>query len=355
MLAGALVMAALIVASCTWATSTSTSSPTARAGRAVGTAARTSTSAAQAEASQAGTKAAKAVTSSSDASMTLVKATSAEVVEVRGRITDASIEPGSCATVAYTPDTASTTQVGDLCVPQERTHPTAIVLVHGGGGTGGSRVDLEAWQQKYADLGYVTFSIPYRLTDAEVDNGVWPEPEQDVKAAIQFIRLAGSTLGTDKVVVQGHSAGARLGGVILTTPDDAAFRGSELWSEPSDAADAFIGFYGYYTGFQFEGSAYYGQGAADPAEFDANANAADASGPALLITGSADSLVEASESEKFDAALTATGKDTTLISVEGLNHGFDLRDGQLTEEGADAMDQIQVWIAQHVERATVAR
>ena len=247
------------------------------------------------------------------------------------------------------------TQVGDLCLPRTKTHDTAIVLVHGGGGTGGSRADLAAWQQKYADLGYVTFSIDYRLTNAEVDDGVWPEPEQDVKAAIQFVRLAGSTLGIDRVVLEGHSAGARLGGVILTTPDDASFRGSQLWTEPSDAADGFIGFYGYYTGFQFEGSAYYGQGVADPAESDANANAADASGPALLITGSADSLVEATESEKFDAALTGAGKDTTLISVEGLNHGFDLRDGQLTKDGEDAMDQIQVWIATHVETGAVAR
>jgi acetyl esterase/lipase len=119
--------------------------------------------------------------------------------------------------------------------------------------------------------GYTTFSIDYRLTDIATDNGVWPEPEQDVKAAIQFTRLAGSTLGTNQVVVQGHSAGARLGGVVLTTPDDVAFQRAQLWTAVSDAADGFIGFYGYYDGFQFEWDAYYGKGVDSPAQARASA------------------------------------------------------------------------------------
>ena len=283
------------------------------------------------------------------------KVASGEVLEVTARIAEASIEPGTCATVAYTPGTASTVEVGELCLPAAQTHATVIVLVHGGGGTGGSRTDLASWQEAYAARGYVTFSIDYRLTDVEFDDQVWPEPEQDVKAAVQFVRLAGSAIGADHVVVQGHSAGARLGGVILTTPDDPTFQGTELWTEASDAVDGFVGFYGYYDGFQFEWDAYYGTGADTPLASRTDANADDASGPALLITGSDDRLVGASESRDLVAALDAAGGDGTLIELDGREHGFDQVDLELTADGSRMVEQVERWIATHIESRSAAR
>lgn len=44
------------------------------------------------------------------------------------------VNPVSCTDVAYTPATASQPQVGTLCVPNEVTTDTFILLVHGGGG-----------------------------------------------------------------------------------------------------------------------------------------------------------------------------------------------------------------------------
>src|SRR4051794_7379185 len=54
---------------------------------------------------------------------------------------------GTCATVTYTPASASSAQVGDLCRPSAGVvaHDTVLVLVHGGGGSAGSRDDLDAW------------------------------------------------------------------------------------------------------------------------------------------------------------------------------------------------------------------
>ena len=135
---------------------------------------------------------------------------------------------------------------------------TAIVLVHGGGATGGSQADCASWSDWYRDHGYLTFSIDYRLVDPAIDHGIYPIPEQNTKAAVQYLRMHADELGIDRIVVQGHSAGARLGGILATTSDLPAFSGREVWPDVSDRIDGLIGFYGYYDGIQYEPVAYYG-------------------------------------------------------------------------------------------------
>lgn len=252
---------------------------------------------------------------------------------------------GSCVTVTYTPDTASTEQVGDLCIPEGRTSDTVVLLVHGGGGISGSREELAAWQEWYSAQGYVTFNIDYRIAEVGVDDGVYPEPEQDVKAAVQFLHLASPTLGTSSVVLQGHSAGARLGGIVLTTAGDATFLGDEMWTSASDAVDGFIGLYGYYDGFQFEWPTYYGGDGTEGAGADAVAQVASASAPALLVHGTDDALVDAEQSEVFSTALSAAGQDVALVLLDGLLHGFDLTGhGELSDAGVVVAARIDAWI-----------
>ena len=228
-------------------------------------------------------------------------------------------QTASCRTVTYTPTTASRAQGATLCVPRQVSARTAVLLIHGGGGYSGSRSALQAWQAFYARRGIVTLSIDYTLT-GEGGTPTYPRPEQNAKAAVQYLRLHEDELGTDRVVVQGHSAGARLGAILLTTPDDASFAGRELHRGVSDSIDGFIGFYGYYGGYQFEAAAYYG-GAANR---DANsvANARRASGAALLFHGRADSLVPANRSIRFERALRRAGGDAQLVLVAG-DHCFD--------------------------------
>src|SRR6185503_13785002 len=88
---------------------------------------------------------------------------------------------------------------------------------------------------------------------------VFPRPEQDVKAAVQYLRGVARALGVrrDRLVVQGQSAGARIGAVAFTTPDDPWFSGpgpgSGLHAGLSSRVDAFIGFYHPYDGtMQFD-------------------------------------------------------------------------------------------------------
>jgi acetyl esterase/lipase len=249
--------------------------------------------------------------------------------------------PTGCRTVTYTPTTASRSQHGTLCESQQVSERTAVLLIHGGGGYSGSRSALAAWQTFYARRGIVTLSIDYTLT-GEGATPTYPRPEQNAKAAVQYLRLHAEEFGTDRVVVQGHSAGARLGAILLTTPDDASFAGRELHRGVSDAIDGFIGFYGYYGGGQFRAAVYYG----GETSWDANAvvNAARASGAALLFHGRADSVVPASRSMRFERALQRAGADADLVLVAG-DHCFDGYGlSNLTASGAQSARQALQWL-----------
>src|SRR5207248_266314 len=75
-------------------------------------------------------------------------------------------------------------------------------------------------------------------------------------------------LGIDpqRIVLHGFSAGARIGAQLLVGPDDPALAGPTRWPSPTDRIAGLIGFYGYYSGFQFQPDRYYGgrAGSKDP-------------------------------------------------------------------------------------------
>lgn len=255
------------------------------------------------------------------------------------------VAAGTCADVVYTPPTASSERTGTLCLPTGDAADTAILLIHGGGGVIGDRSDLAAWQAYYQDDGYATLSTDYALLESADDAPLYPLPEQNAKAAVQWLRLHLAELGSDQIVVQGHSAGARLGGVLLTTPGDASFDGRELWPEVSDAVDGFIGFYGYYDGVQFEAIDYYGGDGSAAPDATSIARASDASAPVLLIHGDTDTLIRVDHSVDFAVALRAAGTEVETMLVAGANHGFDGYDqAELTVDGLRAADRTLAWL-----------
>ncbi len=252
----------------------------------------------------------------------------------------------TCSDITYTPASASGAQLGTLCTPSVVTSHTTVLLVHGGGGYQGSRADLAAWQEVYADAGVPTLAIDYTLTGDRGEAAIYPLAEQNVKAAVEYLRLVGADLGTDRVVVQGHSAGARLGAIVLTTPDDPSFAGPELRAGVSDAIDGFIGFYGYYGGDQFEAEAYYGSASRQAA--DAVTNAGRATGPTVLVHSIDDGFVPVQHSRRLAEALQAAGPGGELDLVADAGHGFDgYAQAELTEAGRRSADHLLAWLSRH--------
>ena len=112
--------------------------------------------------------------------------------------------------VSYGNDPA---QKMDIYLPAGRTSSTTkvMVLVHGGGWTGGDKAEFDPYiaslQQRLPD--YAIFNINYRL--ANNTNNRFPAQENDVKAAVEYIaNKFGEYKISNKVVLLGFSAGAHL-------------------------------------------------------------------------------------------------------------------------------------------------
>ena len=262
-------------------------------------------------------------------------------------------------TVVYSPPDGPE-RSGELTVPDEH-RDTAIVLVHDGDGTDGGRADVAAWASAYAAEGYVTLAIDYYLSKDASSAPLYPRAERDVKAAVQYLRLEADDLEIDpeRIVVQGFGYGGRLACQAIVTGDDPFFVNSALYDDVSDAPNAMIGFYGPYDGTHDDPDQYYG-GPPDSDDPDVQeryelanctANAANASGPVLLVHGDADEEVPLDVASAFTDALTAESKDASLVVFEGLGHGFDVdvdvdvdADGALTPEGEVALQQSLTWL-----------
>ena len=198
-------------------------------------------------------------------------------------------------------------------------------------------------------------TVDYTLLGDGSAEPVYPRPERDMKAAVQWTRLQAETLGVDpqRILVHGSSAGARLAAQAYVTTGDDWFTSRDVWPGVADDVAGFIGFYGYYDGDTLEAERYYG-GLPDDRDRDVRqrwqhadsvAQAANATGPALLFHGDVDGLINMAQTERFGAALAEAGVDVTTFIVTDGDHAFDGRFGDLTTEtGQDAADEIRAWL-----------
>ena len=114
--------------------------------------------------------------------------------------------------------------LGDLYLPTSSGVHPAMMFIHGGGLTGGSRSAYGAtWGPYLAARGYVVFAIDYRLGKPKESS--WPQALLDCKAGLQYLRGNAAALGVDpdRIGVGGDSAGALLTGMVAVTQDWPAY------------------------------------------------------------------------------------------------------------------------------------
>ncbi len=268
---------------------------------------------------------------------------------------DPGVAPGGCAMVVTTPAASLDAQDSELCRPApERARDVGIVLVHGGGGIGGNHTGMTGWSQIYTDAGYTTLSVNYHLfSPGSTESPVFPVPEQDVKAAVQWLRGSAPALGLDpeRIALHGVSAGARLGAVAFTTPGHPLFDSPELWAAIPDHLNAFVGFYSTYDGTMQYDRQYYGGDRDDPdpevrrrwQAADSVVNAAGATGPVVLFTGSLDLGDIIPQQEYLAAGVEVAGYQASAHVVEGAEHGFDTTETGLTHDGEAAAALLVGW------------
>jgi acetyl esterase/lipase len=268
---------------------------------------------------------------------------------------DPEVEPGTCKIVTYTPTTAREAQRGELCRPATNQRNVAVMVVHGGSGIGGGFEGMRSWANRLVAEGYVAFLPDYHLFEPGASGPVFPWPEQNIKAAVQYLRGTARAIGVSRhnIVVQGMSAGARVAAVAYTTPNDGWFAGPELWPDISDTVNGFVGFYHPYDGSMQYSTQYYG-GPDDSAngairerwdKADALANADDADGPALFITGSRDWNLIVDQQNAFADALRRDHLEAKTVVITGGSHGFDTGTvSRLSRLGEQAATEVLRWL-----------
>jgi acetyl esterase/lipase len=206
----------------------------------------------------------------------------------------------------------------------------AVLLVHGGGWSRGSKDMLTEAGGALARQGFVVLAQEYRLTG----EAPFPANIHDVKRAIRWAKEHAAELGfdPDNLCLEGHSAGAHLVLLAGGTPDDARLAPPEGLGGVSQAVAAICAIYPP-TLFHFGGARPSGALAASVLPgADASEEAAALASPiehvtaafppVMLLHGDADKVVPVSASRRFEERVRAVGGKVDLHIYAGLPHGF---------------------------------
>ncbi len=130
----------------------------------------------------------------------------------------------------------------DLYLPRARTKSTpAVIFIHGGAWKSGKRSDMKFYCVKFAEKGYVTATVTYRLTG----EAPFPAAVHDVKCAVRWLRVNAVKykLDPEHIVVSGNSAGGHLS-MMIGYSDDPSLEGSGGHNGVSSRVCAVVNFYG---------------------------------------------------------------------------------------------------------------
>jgi acetyl esterase/lipase len=234
---------------------------------------------------------------------------------------------------ATSPGTAARMQSLDLYVPIRDSRCAAtplLVFVHGGGFVTGDKANRIADKvDLFTGEGWAFASVNYRLVGdpgSGPTNGRYPAAEQDVAAALGYLRARAGTDRVDPqhVMLLGHSAGAFL--VSLVSTDERFVRGAGL--DLSDIActaslDTTYDIAAQIASGGSEELMYRNAFGDDPAVW-AQASPPNNVAPGkgipdfhIVTRGQAD---RRAQSQAFGAALRAAGVEATVQWAAGLSH-----------------------------------
>lgn len=126
----------------------------------------------------------------------------------------------------------------DLYRPTDDGVHAAVMLVHGGGWTGGNKESFRPFAQQLAARGFVVVTVEYRLAT----EATFPAAVEDCKAAVRWLRANAASYGIDpaRIGAVGGSAGGHLVGMAATTADPAQFEGAGGHADQGSALQAAV-------------------------------------------------------------------------------------------------------------------
>lgn len=105
----------------------------------------------------------------------------------------------------------------DIARPDGQGPFPVVILVHGGGWSGGDKAgtekpgagaDIRPWFEPLTEAGFMWVSVNYRLAPANR----WPACLEDTRAAVAWVRVHVAEFGgdPDRIAIMGHSAGGHI-------------------------------------------------------------------------------------------------------------------------------------------------
>ena len=206
-----------------------------------------------------------------------------------------------------------------------------LIFIHGGAWRTGKRADYLPYLLDYANKGYVTVTVSYRL----VKQAIFPAAVQDVNCAVKWVKAHAEAYGIDpdRIVLIGGSAGGHLAMMVGYGGGDALF--NQDCPEGADSSvNAVIDLYGpvdlttpyaigTYQTLEFLGTTYDKNPEifrmASPKTFIST----DAP-PTLIFQGTIDALVPVSQSDSLALWLTRAGVPNDYHRLKGWPHTMDL-------------------------------
>ncbi|RYY99869.1 MAG: alpha/beta hydrolase [Chitinophagaceae bacterium] len=246
--------------------------------------------------------------------------------------------------VSYGPDSL---QRMDVYLPAGRSAATtkAMILVHGGGWTGGNKRDfaayIDAFRKRMPD--YAFFNLNYRLVGGAV---LLPQQEEDIRAAVNGIVSKAGEYGINpqKLVLLGASAGAHL--ALL-----------QAYKQPAPKFAAVVDFFGPTDLQAMHDSPWHPlvpialqmiTGTKPSLQPAAYRNASPVSfvtaavPPTLIFHGGKDNVVDVSQSRALADTLKGAGVPHELVIYPGERHGW---------QGANlkkSFDKLEDFLEKHV-------
>lgn len=210
----------------------------------------------------------------------------------------------------------------------------AVVMIHGGGFTGGRRDAAREINvcTNLARSGYLAVSIDYALS--RNGEAVWPRNLHDCKTAIRWARATAGRLAVDpgRIGVIGGSAGGHLAAMVALTGPRDGLDPDGPYPEQSCRVQCAVDLYAPSDLTGRGRHVMLGRSAEEAPELYRQASpvthASAGDPPMLLLHGTADATVPVRQSELLAAALKQAGVPHELVIVPGAPHSFHLEPRQ---------------------------
>ena len=221
----------------------------------------------------------------------------------------------------------------DIVRPKAPGKYPAVIMIHGGGFSGGQRESYLPMAIRLAQSGYVAAAVSYRLTPMFQ----FPLPLHDVKSAVRFLRATADQHGVnpEHMGAIGVSAGATWAQFLAVSRGNARLEGNGPHQDQSSRVDCAVSYYGRSDMRRaYEGSR--NAAAALPAllggdrlsAMDAHLRASPLnwinpdSAPILAIHGTRDQNVPFEQSLYLVERLRSVGVDAEMETIAEAGHGF---------------------------------